>query len=432
MHNIFFLINTCWIFISEFIQYTMFNNYDKFIGNIMHRLVSINVLYVKVFQAFALNNSIIDKKLNAELMKYTDNAPWTNNDIAWETILELENKYDLDFGDYIPINAGMVSIVFKSINKTTNENIIVKMQRKNIHMDLEQAIQQLLFMVYMFSFIPVLKCLNLEEIIKKNTSLLYLQLDFKTEVSNMQTMKLNCKHLTYVKIPRVYDNITDNYPNVIMMEYIEGDKIMDIDPEDSIHYAKLCVKFGFTTLLIHGVSHADLHIGNILFIKNPNLNNKYQIGILDFGIVYNIHSDLRNKLLEIFVDLFQEDIKNTAYRFLYCGLLEPIENIEKIPKIHKENIINIISNFFIKGKDMNNKNKIQVNIYKSILELKKYLDENELSVCGIYPSDSFVQMQLALAMNDGLVSTFNKYDNYIDIIDSVITEMFHLDILLED
>jgi hypothetical protein len=81
---------------------------------------------------------------------------------------------------------------------------------------------------------------------------------------------------------------------------------------------------------------------------------------------------------------------------------------------------------------MNNKNKIQVNIYKSILELKAYLDENELSVCGIHPSDSFVQMQLALAMNDGLVSSFNKYDNYISIIDSVITEMFHLDILLED
>ena len=55
------------------------------------------------------------------------------------------------------------------------------------------------------------------------------------------------------------------------------------------------------------MSHADLHCGNILFIKNPN--NIYQIGVLDFGIVYNIDKNIRDNLLKIFVNLFQEDTK---------------------------------------------------------------------------------------------------------------------------
>ena len=429
MNNILCIIDLFWIFIREYTIYILFKDYDNFIYNITNKLSKINVLYIKVFQAFALNNNIVDKKWSDKFMKFADNAPWNKDEISWETIKELENKYNLDFGDYQPINSGMISIVFKVMEKNTKEPFIIKMQRKNISKKLDNAIDQLLFLVYFFSFIPILKSLNIDNIIKQNIDLLNLQLNFKNEVDNMNKMKSNCKNLSYIKIPNVYDDVTNEYPNIIMMEYIDGKKIVDIDPNDSIHYAKLCIKFGLITLLIHGLSHADLHCGNILFIKNPN--NIYQIGVLDFGIVYNIDKNIRDNLLKIFVNLFQEDTKTITNRFLYSGLIEPIENIENIPKNHQDNIINIISNVLIQKKN-DKDNKTKCNIFKSVTELKEYIDNHKLNVYGIRPSDSFIQLQLGLIMNDGLVSSFDKYNNYISILDSVITEMFHLDILFED
>jgi hypothetical protein len=45
------------------------------------RLSSINILCVKVFQAIALNNSLIDEKINNKLLQFTDNPPWNFSDI---------------------------------------------------------------------------------------------------------------------------------------------------------------------------------------------------------------------------------------------------------------------------------------------------------------------------------------------------------------
>jgi predicted unusual protein kinase regulating ubiquinone biosynthesis (AarF/ABC1/UbiB family) len=427
-HSI-FLFHIGWIFLSESFSYFFSENYTQYICNITQRLVKTNVLCVKVFQAFAQNQHIIDSKMNDELLKYTDHAPWDNHDISWETIFNLEEKYDLDFGDYHPINSGMISIVFKTKDKKTDQFIIIKMKRESIEIHLKRAIQQLLFLAYLFSFFPSLREMELEKIIQKNIELLYSQLDFKNEIENIYKIRTNYKNIDYVKIPIPYPEVTNDFPNVIMMEFIDGKKITEIDPADSIYYAKLCTKFSFTNLLIHGLGHADLHCGNILFLKDSC--HKHQIGILDFGILFTIDCTLRNKLLEVFIDIFQEDHDITAKRFLYSGLLEPLENIEKIPEIHQEKIIYFISHFFIKS-SIQDRNKIQVNIYKSITELKEYLEKHQLNHYGIRPSDSFLKMQLSLAMNDGILSSFNKFNDMIGIMDSVITEMFHLDLLLEN
>ena len=173
--SILFLINASFIFITEMMVYALFQDYSLFIDRLSMRLASLNILYVKIFQAFALNNSLIDDNTNNKLLKFTDNAPWTFSDINLSELVEIAYKYDLHLksGYEIPINSGMISLVFKAYKKdNTNEPIIIKMKRKNIQQKLDDAIDNLLFSMYLLSFIPIINKYQLAEVVNKNIEII--------------------------------------------------------------------------------------------------------------------------------------------------------------------------------------------------------------------------------------------------------------------
>ena len=99
IQNIYFLLNASWIILFELFLYGLFNNFDSFIDRLTHKLANINILYVKMFQAFALNNALIDDKTNNKLLKFTDNAPWTFEDVDPYTLIKLEDDYNKLFKD---------------------------------------------------------------------------------------------------------------------------------------------------------------------------------------------------------------------------------------------------------------------------------------------------------------------------------------------
>ena len=107
-----------WILSIELIKYLLWyhKNYEEFIVSITNKLIQINILYVKIFQAFALNNNIIDNKINNTLTRFVDNAPWTNKEIDYNLLSILEE--DIIFEKPLtPINSGMISLVFKGKKK---------------------------------------------------------------------------------------------------------------------------------------------------------------------------------------------------------------------------------------------------------------------------------------------------------------------------
>ena len=87
--EILFLFNAFIIIFTELLIYAIFRNKLLFIDRITKKLANINILYVKIFQAFALNNSLIDTEINNMLLKFTDNAPWTTRDIDYDTLFKL-------------------------------------------------------------------------------------------------------------------------------------------------------------------------------------------------------------------------------------------------------------------------------------------------------------------------------------------------------
>jgi predicted unusual protein kinase regulating ubiquinone biosynthesis (AarF/ABC1/UbiB family) len=235
LKNILFLLNIGFIFGTEGIMYLVFKDYSAFLDRLTNRLSSINILYVKLFQAFALNNSLIDDVANNKLLKFTDNAPWSYSDIDLKNLTDIADKYDLHLGRgyEVPINSGMISLVFKVCKKNDfNQKVIIKMKRKNIEEKLDDAIDNLLFLIYILSFIlsfiPIMNNYRIAEVIHKNIEIIRHQTNFIEEIQNMEKIRENCKHLKYVKIPSSVKEVTEKYPNIILMDYIEGLKINQI------------------------------------------------------------------------------------------------------------------------------------------------------------------------------------------------------------
>jgi len=429
--EVIFIINVFFILSTEFLFYFIYKDFPYLITRITHRLACINILYVKVFQAIASNNSLIDEKINNKLLKFTDNAPWSYSDINLEDIIEVSNDYDLvlKYGFEKPINAGMISLVFQAYKRDTNEPVIIKMKRKNIENKLNSAIENLQTFMYLLSFIPLINKYQLAEVVNKNIDIIKHQTNFEEEVSNMITIKENCKNLNYVKIPTVYKDVTEKYPNIILMEYIDGIKLNEIKEEDYDGFAKQVMKFGFVTTIIHGVTHGDLHSGNILFIKDENDNKyKYKIGVIDFGIIYELDSTYKGLMFEVVSQILEAPPRETAIKLLSSGLIDPPNIIQQIPKEHYENIINFASQI-IEETIQSSKKANQLQIYKFLHTFKEYLNNSELADIGIRPSDNFVKTQLVLAMSHGVTLTLCKND-FFSLADKVLNELFHINMII--
>jgi len=429
VNNILFLLHANWIICYELFLYVLFRDFDCFIDRITSKLSNINILYVKTFQAFALNNSLIDESINSKLMKFTDTAPFKPDDIDYSTLFELEDNYDLRFErGFEPINSGMISLVFLASNKTTGEKVVIKMKRKNIEERLEIAIEKLLFFIYLLSFIPFVSKYQLAEVIYKNISLIERQVNFTTEVQNMVTIKNNCKNLKYVKIPKVYAHVTEKFSTVIMMEYINGLTINKVLKEDYEDFAKQVVKFGIVTTAIHGLSHGDLHAGNILFIKDEtDKTHKHKIGVLDFGITYEIDDKFRGMFFSLVGDIFVSPSEDLAERLLNSGIIEPIDIIQNLPRTHYKNIVELLSKI-IYDVLHSSKGATQLKLYKFLSAFNSYMKDNNLTELGLRPSDNFVKTQLSLAMSHGITLTLCK-DDYMQVMDKVVNELFHTDML---
>jgi predicted unusual protein kinase regulating ubiquinone biosynthesis (AarF/ABC1/UbiB family) len=240
----------------------------------------------------------------------------------------------------------------------------------------------------------------------------------------MKIMKNNCKNLKYIKIPEVFEN---KFSNIILMEYIEGDRLQVVDPLDYNEYSKQVIKFVFVTMLMNGLCHGDLHVGNILFIKDKNDKKyTYKIGILDFGIIYEIDK-MKDTFYYIFANMCSVPPEEMAQNLLTSGLIEPVDCISKLPQNHYEHILSMLTKF-INDTFHISKHFSQVNVFKSLSELNDYIVNNNLMVnnLNIKPCEDMLKFQVIFTM---LYSVLLKLcgDKYIETSNKVMIELFHID-----
>ena len=187
-------------------------------------------------------------------------------------------------------------------------------------------------------YFPYLRTLNVENLILQNIVCLNDQVCFRKELANISTYYNRWKNYEFVRIPKPYHDYTEKInPDVVVMEYIDGMKITEIDPEDYDQFGKVLAAFNANAAFCSSIYHGDLHPGNILFIKEQRMrpeddscNTIYKIGILDFGIIGRLSRVDQEILFRSLKLMYQRKFEKIVDIIVSCELSEQINTHKTI------------------------------------------------------------------------------------------------------
>ncbi len=451
-----YCIKTCiryipWI--QDSTRYSSFLLHTEMVKNIAVLLSEKNIYYTKMFQAIAYSSEIYNDDLASFFIKYTDSVQYDDSEYSNVYLNDVitfadKNGYTLTIdnmdkdGKYVPDKTGSVSLIFygKIIRRNSYDThkhsdipIVIKYLRSNMLERIESAVNDIGYMVSLLNLFPQLKHLYLKDILSEQKKMMLNQVNFNIEVENILKIYDNFKktNTNIIKIPLVFPEFTNEFKNVIVMERIKGKKLEELSNDVKDEYCKILAKGLIKTVFLDGFYHCDMHPGNVLFIENENENEngngngngkecmsvpKFQVGILDFGIMSNINVHEQNFSFEIFKNVLLRDSQEIARGFV-DNCIEPCNKKIGIPANYD------------KKKVCETLNQVIYEILKDkTLTCFTAKDLCALNYCilkyNMKVSKSLTNFEISLSVCDNLCKKIAFKRSYMDHLKDIVDDMF--------
>ena len=218
-----------------------------------------------------------------------------------------------------PVASASISQVHKAVLKS-GETVAVKIKKPNVdHMMLSDIEIMHVIAKLVEKNMPRLRPYEPVSFVKEFEAWTLRELDFRTEAKNASRFREDFRDSDIVYIPKVYREFTTS--SVLVTEFIDGIPLHNIEAIKKNHLnIKKVIDNGFNSFLkqvfIHGMFHADPYPGNILVMKN----NK--ISLVDFGIVGYFDDNLKNKCIEFFYGIINEDPDRIIETLIALGAVD--------------------------------------------------------------------------------------------------------------
>ena len=408
-------------------------DYNNMIKNIASKMSEKNIFFTKIFQAFANTNNLVDKDLFHHFIAYTDNVRYNENEIDYNGLYDLiniarKNNDELSIESETPIKSGNIALVYNG--KLNGKNVIIKYRRKNIVEKFNKSIHELELLVNISSKIPYIRDLNISDLFEENREIMTNQLNFLNEVKNINIFREKFNDVHTICIPEVYSYFTEHNPCAIIMDKIEGNRIENILNEDKHEYSKILSRFNLKCVFYDAIYHADLHSGNVIFMKeyhtckdeNNNLTTEpiLKIGIIDYGIIGTMTREEQNVFFTFFQILVGKDDKELSI-FITENLSEKIDKSKPdIPEGYKNILVNKISTICFTVLQ----NDAKFFGGEEIYEINKILKTQNLQF-----SKFFCRVELAIAISENVCNSLATNSSYIEQMMIAFKDIFGNDVL---
>lgn len=397
----------------------------ELIKKLSKKLEEENIVYVKIFQALCLDKDLLKSDEQDYLLKYTDNVPYNTNEIEYDLLDKLENEFSITLTNRIPINSGIVGLVFDGYDSSNNK-VIIKMLKKNIYERFTDVFDELLYISYVCKYIPYIKSLKITKMLLDNEEILLNQMDFMKEVEAIEIFSEKYKNNKEYVFPKVYREITEKYERLLVMENISGLKFKDIENMGETikeEFAYILNKFGILGILYHSIIHCDLHSGNVFFYLNDEtslINNeipKYRLGIIDFGICCFPNKENQNAYYIFFSDIHHNQNYRHIEKLIYT-IIEEKELLSSFNINKKQQFINEV----ISCLQLNTDDEITSQL---LIDLSKLLNKYDLNfteefnkvILSLHTANNFgKQLSRNLkATQEKIIADLNKFNDLVCI-----------------
>ncbi len=280
--------------------------------------------FIKLGQLFSTRADLFPTEYVEELSKLQDRVPAFPFEDA-KAIIEADLGKSLGplfkSVEAMPLAAASLGQVHRAFLHS-GEEVVVKVQRNGLKRLFEIDLKILKNIARYFQRHPKWgKGRDWMGIYGECSRILWEEIDYLNEGRNADAFRRNFREQDWVAVPRVYWRYSS--PRVLTLEYMPGIKIshyeaLEAAGLDRKRLAKLGAEAYLRQILDNGLFHADPHPGNLAVRPDGALI------FYDFGMMGQIQSDMRSKLLGIFFGIAQKDANQVMKAMIDVGALEPI------------------------------------------------------------------------------------------------------------
>jgi predicted unusual protein kinase regulating ubiquinone biosynthesis (AarF/ABC1/UbiB family) len=291
-------------------------------ATLREKLLRLGPTFIKIGQTLATRADLLPVEYIQELSKLQDEVPPFPTAEARQ-ILESELSASIstifkEFPD-APVAAASLGQVYRAVLQT-GQTVAVKIQRPHIREQIDFDLLVLRRLTRRLERYPnLIRGLDWTGTLNEFRATIYEELDYRQEIRNAEIFRKHFAEWREVYVPRLFPVFSTE--RVIVMEFIEGWKVTDIDALKAAglqphEIVKLLAKTYLKQLLEDGFFHADPHPGNLRVMKDGRL------AFFDFGMVGRITMELQSKLISAFFHIVERDVKGLVDDMIRLGFIE--------------------------------------------------------------------------------------------------------------
>ncbi|HLL04604.1 MAG TPA: AarF/UbiB family protein [Myxococcaceae bacterium] len=300
--------------------------------------------------------------------------------------------------DPTPLAAASIAQVHRAVTLAGDE-VVVKVQRPEISERIESDLAVLRSLARLLeAVIEETGVYTPTGIVDEFDKAIHEELDFINEASNIRAFLANHQERAYMKIPRVYEELSSR--KVLTLEFIRGVKInpAKLSDEERKAVAKNIVEASFRQLFDDGLFHGDPHPGNLLLMEGNRL------ALLDFGVVGRLTKPMQETLVMLCLAVALKDSDSVARIVYRMGVPDARANlvgfrndIESILGQHLPTTLGQVDARTLLRDLLDLAVKYRIRIPKEYALLSRASVSTEGMLRGLYPEMNILEMALPYA-----------------------------------
>jgi ubiquinone biosynthesis protein len=260
------------------------------------------VVFVKFGQALSTRRDLLPPEFTAELGRLQDRVsplPWAHiEQVLREEIGGTEVFAHIDRD---PLASASIAQVHAATLRT-GERVVVKVLRPGVPALVERDLDIIARLARRTEArAPWARTLGVVALAEGFADALREELDFRVEARNLAAVGAGSGRAACVAIPNALHDLSTR--RVLVMERLDGIAVSkaELGEHDREQLARGLFETMLRQIVIDGVFHADPHPGNILLLEDGRL------GLIDFGSVGRLDSELRAALQRLLLALDRRD-----------------------------------------------------------------------------------------------------------------------------
>ncbi|KAK9691243.1 hypothetical protein RND81_09G184600 [Saponaria officinalis] len=338
------LENAKWAYVGGFDEEKQKKRRKSTAAWLREHVLQLGPTFIKLGQLSSTRSDLFPREYVDELAKLQDRVPSFSSKKAREFIAaELGAPVDVLFREFEdqPIAAASLGQVHRAILHN-GEKVVIKVQRPGLKRLFDIDLQNLKLIAEYFQNSESLGGPTRDwiGIYEECATILYQEIDYINEGKNADRFRRDFRNVKWVRVPLVFWDYTAL--KVLTLEYVPGIKINKLEKLDALGYnrpriASRAIEGYLIQILKTGFFHADPHPGNLA------IDTDEAIIYYDFGMMGDIKTFTRERLLDLFYAVYEKDVKKVVQSLIDLGALQPTGDLSAVRRSVQFFLNNLLS-----------------------------------------------------------------------------------------